>query len=428
MTLNKWTIAGTAILLVAGVAPWGVGYVTEQQWLQATEEINGAQPFVRMETNRYQRGILSAEATGTLTIFDPKTGDSHSLDFQVAISHGVVGSFLDFRPSQGWQSEGNTWFEGPDPALTLETRLWGSAALEFQAPPVVINSPDRAESFRASGGLARIDIGHLGERADILLVWPEMTMSGPDLDITAEDFHFEQSLSWLTADIWTGSGTMTLGALTLESPDEPSLLVKGISFDTSSVASNGDQTLSSEAVLEIETVRFAENAYGPHRIAVAVDGVDVASWNDFSSAMADMQTLALGTDLRPGYEQQMAAMQRFNDAIRGLAGKGFSVGVRELNLNTPEGKVQGSLDISHPALSEEDRANMLMVMQQLVGTVDFSMPLALAENYPAVRMQVAPLIKQGLLVQEGDQLVMTGRMKDVALDINGLQIPLPPLL
>jgi hypothetical protein len=146
--------------------------------------------------------------------------------------------------------------------------------------------------------------------------------------------------------------------------------------------------------------------------------------------MTDMQLMAMdaGADPRSAYQQQMALMQRFNESVRGLAASGFSVGVRELSLDTPEGEVQGSLDISHPELSEDDRANMLMVMQRLVGSVNLTMPMALAEDYPAVRMQLSPLIKQGLLVRDGDELVMNGQMKDLVLDINGVQIPLPPLL
>jgi hypothetical protein len=71
---------------------------------------------------------------------------------------------------------------------------------------------------------------------------------------------------------------------------------------------------------------------------------------------------------------------------------------------------------------------MLMIMQRLTGSLNFSLPVALAENYPELRMQVAPLIKEGLLVQEGDRLVMRGQMQEMVLDINGVALPLPPLL
>jgi len=430
LKLNKWMIAGAAILVFAGVAPWGVGYVTEQQWLQATEEVNSTQPFVRMETDQYQRGVMGSEASGSLTIVDPKTGDSHRIDFQFTVSHGVTGSLLDFRPSQGWQPEGADWFQDAEPSLTLETRLWGSATVEFQAPPMALEHPDGAESVRTSGGLARIDIGSMGEQADILMVWPELVLSGPRMNVKVEGFHLEQSMSWLVGGIWTGSGAMTLDSIALEGAAVPAVLVEGVALNSGSEATDGEEKLDSNVVLELESVQFGDKAYGPHRLEVAIEGVDVAGWNDFSSAMTDMQMMAVtgGADPRAAFEQQMAVMQRFNDSIRGLAAAGFSVGIRELSLETTEGKVRGSLDISHPELSEEERENMLMVMQQLTGTLDFSMPLALAETYPVVQMQVSPLIKQGLLVREGDQLVMNGRMEDLVLDVNGVQIPLPPLL
>lgn len=88
----------------------------------------------------------------------------------------------------------------------------------------------------------------------------------------------------------------------------------------------------------------------------------------------------------------------------------------------------GAVEVSHPELSGQQRDSMLLVMQGLTGSFNFGMPVALAENYPAVRMQVAPLIKQGLLVQNGERLVMDGRMEDLILTVNDVEIPLPPLL
>lgn len=421
---------GSAVLLVAGVAPWAVGYVTEQQWLEATEEVNQSQPFVRLETDRYERGVFSAEASGTLALMDPKTGETDQIGFKVAISHGVTGSLLAFSPKGGWQHEGARWLEDEEPSLTLETRLWGAAVVEFQAPPVSFEQPDRPESVSASGGFARVEVGRMGEQAEVLVVWPELSMLGPRAEVKLQDLHVEQSMALLSGDVWTGRGTMSLGALVVDSAELPAVSVSNVSFETRSEASNSGQTLDSEAVLAVDSVSIEDAEYGPHRVAVSVDHLDVASWNEFSSAMTDMQLLAMnaGADPRSSYQQQMAVMQRFNEAVRGLAANGFSVGVRELSLATPEGEIQGSLDVSHPELSEDERANMLMVMQRLVGSVDVTVPLALAEQYPAVRMQLSPLIKQGLLVRDGDELVMKGQMEDLVLDINGVQIPLPPLL
>ena len=124
----------------------------------------------------------------------------------------------------------------------------------------------------------------------------------------------------------------------------------------------------------------------------------------------------------------MAAMQQINLALRELASAGFSVGMPHLSLSTPEGVVTGNVTVRHPELSAYERAGMLMVMQRLTGDMQLSVPSALAENYPSVRMQLAPMIKQGLLIEDGDQLVMKAVMKDLMVDVNGMEIPLPPLL
>jgi len=55
------------------------------------------------------------------------------------------------------------------------------------------------------------------------------------------------------------------------------------------------------------------------------------------------------------------------------------------------------------------------------------MPAALVDENQALAMQVAPLIKRGMVVQNGDRLRMTGTLKDMALDINGNVLPLPPV-
>ncbi|WP_286815374.1 DUF945 family protein [Marinobacter sp. UBA3607] len=430
MKFNKWLVAGGVILAGAGLAPWGVGYVTEQQWSRAALEVNAAQPFVHLETRQYQRGVLASEADGTLTITDPARGDSYRVDFRVKVSHGVTGSLMDFRPDAGWQPEGANWFRGEKPRLTLETRVWGSATLVLEAPAMAIDNPASGESLRSSGGLASISVGSLGEKADLMMVWPALSLSGPELDLAVDDVHLEQSLAWLNGDIWTGTGTLSVESLSVQSPGAEPVVLNDLAMTSASEAKDQDRRLDSTLELDVASVSVGSDAFGPQRMAVSVDNLDVAGWNAFSSAMTDLQAMTVKSGAGGGarFEEQMAVMQRFNESIRDLAAAGFSAGIRELSLETPEGPVQGSLDISHPELAGAEKDAMLMVMQGLTGELDFSMPMALAEDYAAVRMQVAPLIKQGLLVQEGDRLVMDGRMEDLVLDINGLQIPLPPLL
>lgn len=426
----KWMIAGAGVLAVAGGLPWIVGYVTEQQWQQATEEVNSAQPFLRMETENYQRGILSARFNGSVNLRNPETGETQQFAYRATVTHGVTGSLMDFEPEGGWSAGDMDWFSGEEPRLTLETRLWGTAVLELEAPQMRVTDADTGETLASSGGLARIEISDSGSQADALMVWPALTLSGPDLDIRVSDVRLEQTMSHLTGEVWTGSGEIVVDSLAVTPVAEAPFTLQDISIRSSSEPVSDGERLDSRMAFEVAGVSTADERYGPQRLVFALSGLDVAAWSNLTDSLSSMQALAIGqaSGGPQQFEQQMAAMQQVNAAVRDLAAAGFSVGFPELTVTTPEGVIEGSARIAHPELTADQKAEMLMVMQQLTGEMDLSLPLALAEEYPEFRLQLAPLIKQGLLVQQGDRLVLNATMNDLMLDVNGVEIPLPPLL
>ncbi|PTB93815.1 DUF945 domain-containing protein [Marinobacter sp. B9-2] len=426
----KWMIAGAGVLAVAGGLPWVVGYVTEQQWQQATAEVNSAQPFLRMETDDYQRGILGARFNGSVNLRNPETGESQQFAYRATVTHGVTGSLMDFEPEGGWSSGDMDWFSGEEPRLTLETRLWGTAVLELEAPQMSVTDADTGETLASSGGLARIEISDAGSQADALMVWPAVTLSGPDLDIRVSDFRLEQTMSHLTGEVWTGSGEIVVDSVAVTPVAEAPFTLQEISVRSSSEPVSDGERLDSRMAFEVAGVSTADERYGPQRLVFALSGLDVAAWSGLTESLSSLQALAISqaSGGPQQFEQQMAAMQQVNTAVRDLAAAGFSVGFPELTVTTPEGVVEGSASVSHPELTADQKDEMLMVMQRLTGEMDLSLPLALAEEYPEFQLQLAPLIKQGLLVQQGDRLVLDASMKDLMLDVNGVEIPLPPLL
>lgn len=426
---KKWIIACVGVLVVAGAMPWAVGYVTEQQWQQVTRELNQSQPFVQMQTAGYRRGFFGADLDGTVTMVNPEDGETHRIEYRANVTHGLTGSFMDFEPVEGWAPEGADWFQ-ERPRLTLETRLWGTAALELEAPAMAINSPKSGESLRTSGGVARLEISNAGSQAEALIVWPQLSLSGPDMNIRVNDFRVEQSMSHLNGDVWTGTMEASVASVAMTSPESPRITLEDLLARSSTEANDDGQRLNSQLSIEVGQVRFEEQAYGPHKLAFALEDLDVASWSMLTTSMAELQGMALAPDAgsREAFERQMAAMQQVNTAMRNLAAAGFSVGFPELTLDTPEGAVTGNAVITHPELTEDKKAEMLMVMQQLTGEMNMSVPMVLVEDYPLVRMQLAPLVKQGLLVPEGDRLVLAAKLNDMVVDVNGQEIPLPPLL
>ncbi|WP_341580782.1 DUF945 family protein [Marinobacter metalliresistant] len=426
----KWMIAGAGVLVVAGGLPWVVGYVTEQQWQRATAEVNSTQPFLKLETEDYRRGILGSELSGSVSLLNPETGESNRVAFRADVTHGVTGSLMNFEPADGWSAPGMDWFPVEDPRLTLETRLWGTATLELEVPGMSVTDAGTGESLDTSGGLARIEISDAGSSAEALVVWPALRLSGPEMDVRVSDFRMEQTMNHLSGEVWTGSGEVVVESVSVTPDQEQPVALNGISVQSSSESVNNGGRLDSRVAFEVADIALSEEAYGPQRLVFALEGLDVAAWSTLTESLSAMQALAVtqASGDQDRFDQQMAAMEQMNAAVRDLAAAGFSVGFPELYITTPEGAVTGSARISHPELTADQKTEMLMVMQRLTGDMNLSLPLALAETYPELRLQLAPLIKQGILVQEGDRLVLDAQVKDLMVDVNGVEIPLPPLL
>ncbi|WP_372970809.1 DUF945 family protein [Marinobacter sp.] len=427
---KQWMVAGAAVLAVGVVAPWAVGYVTEQQWQSVTTEVNQAQPLFQLETRDYKRGYLGADFTGTVSVQNPDTGEEHEFGYQARVSHGVTGSLLDFSPSDDFGSEIEEIFPDELPRLTLETRLWGTAIVELTVPAVSVINDETGESFDLSESYGRAEIGDTGSRADLLMLWPGAVIRGPDIRISIEDFRFEQAMEHLTGDVWLGDGDMSLARLEIAARDEPLFRFDDFAIQSEIFTENNGTSIGSETLATLDTMTVDHNSFGPHRLAFVFSGVDVQNWNDLTSALTDMQAAALtpsGGDSRAEMQKQMESMNHINQAMLGLAGEGFSFGFPELSFATPQGPVTGEIMVRHPSLTDDEKDQMMMVMQRLTGNLDLSMPLALVEQYPELGMQVAPLIKQGMMVQEGDRVRVQGTLEDLALDINGNLIPLPPL-
>ena len=426
---KKWMIGGVIVLGVAGALPWAVGYVTEQQWQQATLEVNNSQPFVQLETEDYRRGYLGSELTGSLLLVNPETGETFHVGYHGSVSHGITGSLLNFEPEDGWAPEGSDWFPEGVPVLTLETRLWGRATVNFHIPATRVTDPDSGDSVATTGGQIQIEISDAGRHVQAQLEWQDLTVSSPDFEVRVAGARMQQSMDYLSGDIWTGTGDLNLASVAITSEEVPPVSLQGISLLTRTEASDSGKRMDSQVTLNLETLTLDQDSYGPHHIVFALNNLDVASWNDLSEGFSELQNQALSGAAMgsAGIEQQIAAMNRVSNAARNLAAAGFSIGFPEVSLATPEGEVTGDMVITHPELSADEKAGMLMVMQRLTGTMNLSMPVALAENYPDVRIQVAPLIKEGLMIQEGDQLEMKASMKDMQVDVNGVVMPLPPI-
>lgn len=426
----KWMLAGAAVLVVGAGTPWAVGVVTEQQWQDATREVNASQPFFQLETHQYNRRLFGAEFDGTVRLQDPATGEVHELNYRGHATHGVTGSLLDFSPQEELSAFAAELFPEDKPRLTLETRVWGTVTLELKVPAINALNEETGESFNMSESWGRATITDGGNAADITLLWPGAVVRAPGTRISIEDFRLEQTVERLRGDVWIGDGDMALSGFEVAAEDHPPLRLDGFAIQSETKAVDGGERISSQTVMSLETVTTEGESFGPHRLEFVLNDINVDGWNRFMGAVTTLQTMGMDPSVDPqvAYQQQIDAMNEINEAAHMLAANGFSVGFPAISLATPEGEIAGEAMISHPRLSDEEKAEMLMVMQKLTGKLDMSLPVALAEKHPQLMLELMPLVDQGMVVQDGERFRLEATLKDLAVDVNGNVIPLPPMI
>jgi uncharacterized protein YdgA (DUF945 family) len=263
---------------------------------------------------------------------------------------------------------------------------------------------------------------------DISADWPSLVIASEEVDLRFSDLTLEQEMQRLSGDIWIGEGTLALQGLELMPANADAIMLRGLSLYSSSEAINANSALDSFISVKLDELQLAGDTLGPHRIEFELKGLNVEAWNAVSRSVTDMQLAAFAAENGDptAFQQQMQAMSDVGESMQMLAAAGFSVGFPDIHLVNPEGPLQGKVLITHPGAAGDSASQL--IMPALEGEMELSIPLALAENNEAVRMQTAPLIKDGLLVTEGDRLLLKATLKDLVLNVNGRAIPLPPLL
>ncbi len=426
---RKWIVAAVVVLAVVGIAlPWGTGYLTKQQWQLVSQEVNNSQTWLEMQVGQYDRGFWTSSFDGTMVLRDPATSEEWTVPYRANVSHGLTGSLTDFKPVNGWAPEGERWFGTEDPRLTTETRLWGTSVTELTVPKFNIVGDSSAETVFGSGGVLRIKTSIGADSVDISSDVSSLVVASEELDLRLSNLTLEQQMQRLNGNIWTGEGTLNVASLELMPPAAEAIMLRGLSLHSRNEAVNNGKALDSAVSITLEELQLADDTLGPHRIEFEVNGVDVAAWDALGSSMTNMQLASLAAENGDpsAFQQQMQAMSEVGEAVQALAATGLSMGFPVISLISPEGPIEGHIAVSHPGSA--GGAGALLIMPALEGDMELSIPLALAENYEAIRQQTAPLIKEGLLLTDGDRLVLRATLKDLILDVNGRPLPLPPLM
>lgn len=422
---KTWIIAGGVVVVAVAAAPWAVGMLTEQHWESATGEFNQSQPFFVMETEQFDRGYLNSTASGQVYVVDPDTGERHGMGWTGDVSHGITSSTILFNFDLPDDEEFEKIFPDEKPTVKVTTSAWGSSLVELDVPAIDYTDEASGETLNVSRGYATLEVSSDGEQLDLDTQWPGLVLRTAEARVSLENLNIEQQSSLLTGKLWTGDGTLTMDKLSFAARDEPEVILEGLEIVTTSGPVDGDKAFSVTTAATLDTVGYGDESYGPHSLDVELQEMDVAAWNELLEAVETAQQIgaSAGDDPQKAFEQQMQATMAVTGSIEKLMASGMTI-TSDLDISSPEGPVTAHLRVSHPE-QETDRVPLMLIAQTIEGEMSLKIPVALGEEYPELGAQLMPMVVQGALVEEGDFYVMDASLKNMTVNLNGQEMPIP---
>ncbi|WP_111496935.1 DUF945 family protein [Marinobacter bohaiensis] len=430
--MKKWILAGAVVLVVVILAaPYGVGVATEQQWQNAVARFNSDQPIATVVTETYERHYFGADLAGYAEVTDPDTGEVHRLAFNGEATHGVLSSSVNLEPVR----EGETLtalFPDELPNLRIKSWLWGTLEADFNVPAIDLVDDATGETLNTTEAYGWAKITDAGDHVEANVRWPGVILRSGGMRASLDDFELTQEAQRVADSLWSGDVEMTIASMDLVDGDQAPVHLEGLTVTSDTRPEKDDTKLSSEASFLLDEVSVGDDSYGPHRVDIALDNLDVAAWTRFQSVATEIQMLQAQPDpnmtQQALFQQQMMLMQKFSQAAKGVAAAGLTIGMPTIDLKSADGDITGHWKLSHPAVPADQRADMPLIVQQLTGELDLSAPVALFQSEPEMAANLENLVQQGILTRDGDRYRIEAEVADMAVNLNGREMPIPPLL
>ncbi|MCH8497948.1 MAG: YdgA family protein [Marinobacter sp.] len=430
--MRNWIFVGGAVVVAAGLAaPWVTGQMTEKHWQQSMLLLNEQQPLLQLETLNYDRGYLSSDIVGVVKVLSTSQTYYHTLPIQGQVSHGFVGSRVTLKPDTEAFEDLKELFPEALPTVTLTGKAWGGLRVELDVPAIALTDEETGETLDTAAAQGRADVSGDGNRFSLSLNWPGGSIVGPDVSLSLSSVTMQQTMERLHKDIWVGDGSFVMEGGDFQAPDAEPMGFKLWRVDSKTWGSESGQRLNTEASMVMESFRVGDESFGPQRFEFVAKGLQVSAWSDLLDSYNGLQNFEQqieGLDFPQIMELQMSLIERFNEATRSLAFAGFEVGVPVLSLSSPLGDASGKLMVSHPVVPEAEQADVLAIMQTLVGEAEVRVPALLLVMIPGLAPQLDEMENQGLLVRDGEHYMINATLEDMAVRVNGNVIPLPPVI
>lgn len=426
--MKKLAVAGLGLLIIlALVAPFVVGSVTESAWKDLDRELTrGSNGMASLETVQYDRGYLGADVLSRLILNIPEFEEPVELYLRSDIDHGLTGARAETRLDPERHAEWIARFEGEPPLLITNAGIGGTVKGTLAVSEM---AQELAEGARVHSQPASLEftLSDNAETVYLAFTWEGLTLEDSQSQIRVGEISFAEEMSHLAGELWTGELRVSVANLYSQLEDGSTVALQGLMLVGETRETEGDR-LNSRLDLTVERIDADGEPYGDVSMALVAEDFDIEATNATLEAAQRLSEVEAGSDSEQAV-QQLQLFGEFMTELRGLMSEGLSVGIPSVVVNTPDGRVELQLSFVHPELEPGQRNNMISLFQYSEGGLSLNMPSALLEKAPAdLQQQIAMLHQQGLIQEVNGELSLDIELDRMTLIVNGHPIQIPPLI
>lgn len=423
-------LVGLGVVALGG--PYISGTQAESQYHQAIEALN-AQSGVDVVSERYEKGYLGADAV-TLVKFDKSELDDElpqEIRFNTHLSHGIYSvkavTHLVFN-DETTEKLKEVLGDQPPVEIVTSVNAFGDSTIVATTPKVEYTDPEQGDKISIAVFEMKVDIPSGYDQVTAGIDWPGMNMVGQSgKDVSIGQFKMTQTGSQLTNYLWTSDMTLTLDSISGKDSGQTFNLENLKMTSITEEAATG--RVDSGFEMTVDSVKFNEEEFKNQKLAFSLSDLAIV---EFDALMETFDKLEETSQIADPQQQAMAQMEQFariGQDVTALFNKGLKIDITELFVSTPKGDVNGMLHIEQPESEGPATGGPGALLQTTKGHLTLSVPAQLFMlGGPNMQQQLDALVSQNLVVKEGDIYKTEAKLESMMLNINGTEMPLPPLM
>ncbi|MCG8684884.1 MAG: YdgA family protein [Desulfobacterales bacterium] len=430
-----------ACLTIVGAAglPFVNGMIMERVLTRSFENINrvneNSGSRVKMQILEYNRGVFDTTVEWRIDLgTTPVSGNATEVVLVERARHGFLGitSQTSLEQNQWYMDWVNTKLGGKNP-LTIQTRYSASGDLSSRIILDEFAMQTKDNPLRIGSLNALISTDDTFETLTVKGRWNglfegEQNGVGP--------IEFESAHLRITDLIWTGKGAISIGRIKADQKDK-SIVLDNLTASFDVTASQDKKNMSTGMVVNIDGINLDNTTLDNWSAGIRINQIDIAAYEELFSLYAkvinqSMDELSTQGKTSEEVQEIMKRAMAQNSpkamaALEKMMKKGFGIQVEKLDIEMPQGKIKGSMDV---ALKQDVSAVQLflLAMQPSQALEIFSLsaeldiPESLIGERPDLTTPMFPGMATGIFIRKGNYLHHESQIINDKLLLNGQEV------